>query len=69
MALSRPSGTLGLGILRRSTSCVHAVVSHKWERGIRGPLRGCSQSSLISMLGIAGLPAWAIRAPTLRARS
>ena len=41
MALSRPSGTLGLGILRRSTSCIHAVVSRKRERVIRKPLRGC----------------------------
>ncbi|TXR35175.1 hypothetical protein FVE88_20975 [Ectopseudomonas mendocina] len=32
--LSRPAGTLGFGILRRPTSCIHAVVSHKWERVI-----------------------------------
>jgi hypothetical protein len=39
-ALSRPSGTLGFGILRRPTSCIHAVVSHEWERVSRRPLRG-----------------------------
>ncbi|AVO53922.1 hypothetical protein C7A17_14505 [Ectopseudomonas mendocina] len=27
--LSRPAGTLGFGILRRPTSCIHAVVSHE----------------------------------------
>lgn len=37
--------------------------------GHQMPLRGDFQSSLISMLGIAGLPAWAMRAPTLRAKS
>ncbi|PZR37321.1 MAG: hypothetical protein DI524_15215 [Ectopseudomonas oleovorans] len=27
--LSRPAGTLGFGILRRPTSCIHAVVSQR----------------------------------------
>jgi hypothetical protein len=35
LTLSRPSGTLGFGILRRPTSCIHAVVSRKRERVIR----------------------------------
>ena len=30
--LPRP---LGVGILRCSTSCIHAVVSHEWERGAK----------------------------------